>query len=212
MTVAHPNNECNEKDHQIFNIDKDLSSFDNLEYLEQPLCVPHDSLQNLDYWFSLWSSTDPISIDFMISNSSESQKKESQQHDNIEDDNEDDETEKRRSNMQINHGCLQYLLKLDNKSIKFRKCRTKFRKKMVCANEVKDEGRKCSHCESTDTPQWRTGPLGPKSLCNACGVRYKSGRLFPEYRPAKSPTYDVKKHSNLHKERLRTTHYHGSRR
>ncbi|CAJ1779580.1 unnamed protein product, partial [Sphenostylis stenocarpa] len=64
-------------------------------------------------------------------------------------------------------------------------------------------GKRCSHCESRSTPQWRTGPLGPKTLCNACGVRYKSGRLFPEYRPAKSPTYDLKKHSNLHKEILR---------
>ena len=22
------------------------------------------------------------------------------------------------------------------------------------------------------TPVWRAGPLGPKTLCNACGVRY----------------------------------------
>ncbi|KAF2318525.1 hypothetical protein GH714_008623 [Hevea brasiliensis] len=39
--------------------------------------------------------------------------------------------------------------------------------------------RKCMHCEITKTPQWRAGPMGPKTLCNACGVRYKSGRLFP---------------------------------
>ncbi|KAE8684354.1 hypothetical protein F3Y22_tig00111132pilonHSYRG00103 [Hibiscus syriacus] len=49
--------------------------------------------------------------------------------------------------------------------------------------------RKCMHCEITKTPQWRAGPMGPKTLCNACGVRYKSGRLFPEYRPAASPTF-----------------------
>ncbi|CAA6658573.1 unnamed protein product [Spirodela intermedia] len=47
--------------------------------------------------------------------------------------------------------------------------------------------RRCSHCLSQRTPQWRAGPLGPKTLCNACGVRFKSGRLLPEYRPAKSP-------------------------
>ncbi|PON41154.1 GATA transcription factor, partial [Trema orientale] len=34
--------------------------------------------------------------------------------------------------------------------------------------------RRCSHCLSQRTPQWRAGPLGPKTLCNACGVRYKS--------------------------------------
>lgn len=59
--------------------------------------------------------------------------------------------------------------------------------------------RKCMHCEITKTPQWRAGPLGPKTLCNACGVRYKSGRLFPEYRPAASPTFIPTLHSNSHK-------------
>ena len=41
--------------------------------------------------------------------------------------------------------------------------------------------------------------MGPKTLCNACGVRYKSGRLVPEYRPAASPTYVSAKHSNSHR-------------
>lgn len=59
--------------------------------------------------------------------------------------------------------------------------------------------RKCSHCASEKTPQWRTGPLGPKTLCNACGVRFKSGRLVPEYRPAASPTFVLTQHSNSHR-------------
>ncbi|KAK4353570.1 hypothetical protein RND71_025764 [Anisodus tanguticus] len=62
--------------------------------------------------------------------------------------------------------------------------------------------RKCQHCEITKTPQWRAGPMGPKTLCNACGVRYKSGRLFPEYRPAASPTFVPSIHSNSHKKVL----------
>lgn len=62
--------------------------------------------------------------------------------------------------------------------------------------------RKCLHCEITKTPQWRAGPLGPKTLCNACGVRFKSGRLFPEYRPAASPTFVPSLHSNSHKKVL----------
>ncbi|XP_059317452.1 GATA transcription factor 8-like [Lycium ferocissimum] len=62
--------------------------------------------------------------------------------------------------------------------------------------------RKCQHCEITKTPQWRAGPMGPKTLCNACGVRYKSGRLFPEYRPAASPTFIPSIHSNSHKKVL----------
>ncbi|XP_009631558.1 GATA transcription factor 4-like [Nicotiana tomentosiformis] len=60
-------------------------------------------------------------------------------------------------------------------------------------------GRKCKHCGSETTPQWRTGPMGPKTLCNACGVRYKSGRLVPEYRPAASPTFVSTEHSNSHR-------------
>jgi inosine triphosphate pyrophosphatase len=35
---------------------------------------------------------------------------------------------------------------------------------------------KCAECFTTKTPQWRTGPNGPKTVCNACGVKY-IGRL-----------------------------------
>ncbi|PSS21371.1 GATA transcription factor [Actinidia chinensis var. chinensis] len=59
--------------------------------------------------------------------------------------------------------------------------------------------RRCSHCLVQKTPQWRAGPLGAKTLCNACGVRFKSGRLLPEYRPACSPTFLSDVHSNNHR-------------
>lgn len=75
----------------------------------------------------------------------------------------------------------------------------------VDGNEAQDEGhlqRRCSHCQVQKTPQWRTGPLGAKTLCNACGVRYKSGRLFSEYRPACSPTFSSEIHSNSHRKVL----------
>lgn len=62
--------------------------------------------------------------------------------------------------------------------------------------------RRCSHCGVQKTPQWRTGPLGAKTLCNACGVRFKSGRLLPEYRPACSPTFSSDLHSNHHRKVL----------
>lgn len=29
----------------------------------------------------------------------------------------------------------------------------------------------CTQCGATKTPQWREGPYGPKTLCNACGVK-----------------------------------------
>nr|XP_019043308.1 hypothetical protein I302_07883 [Kwoniella bestiolae CBS 10118]OCF22238.1 hypothetical protein I302_07883 [Kwoniella bestiolae CBS 10118] len=30
----------------------------------------------------------------------------------------------------------------------------------------------CVTCGRTDSPEWRKGPLGPKTLCNACGLRW----------------------------------------
>nr|CAB3503116.1 unnamed protein product [Digitaria exilis] len=36
--------------------------------------------------------------------------------------------------------------------------------------------RVCSDCNTTKTPLWRTGPCGPKSLCNACGIRQRKAR------------------------------------
>ncbi|KAG8079196.1 hypothetical protein GUJ93_ZPchr0007g4982 [Zizania palustris] len=34
----------------------------------------------------------------------------------------------------------------------------------------------CADCHTTETPLWRGGPGGPKSLCNACGIRYRKRR------------------------------------
>ncbi|KAL0913082.1 hypothetical protein M5K25_016515 [Dendrobium thyrsiflorum] len=62
--------------------------------------------------------------------------------------------------------------------------------------------RRCTHCGVHKTPQWRAGPQGAKTLCNACGVRFKSGRLLPEYRPACSPTFLSNIHSNSHRKVL----------
>lgn len=37
-------------------------------------------------------------------------------------------------------------------------------------NEMK---KSCTDCHTTRTPLWRGGPAGPRSLCNACGIRYR---------------------------------------
>ncbi|KAF8517926.1 hypothetical protein BU17DRAFT_91353 [Hysterangium stoloniferum] len=34
------------------------------------------------------------------------------------------------------------------------------------------EVQKCMGCGATSTPEWRRGPLGPRTLCNACGLVY----------------------------------------
>lgn len=38
-------------------------------------------------------------------------------------------------------------------------------------------GKRCEGCGVTSTPQWRRGPSGKRTLCNACGVKYSFGRL-----------------------------------
>lgn len=34
----------------------------------------------------------------------------------------------------------------------------------------------CVDCGTSKTPLWRGGPAGPKSLCNACGIRSRKKR------------------------------------
>lgn len=34
----------------------------------------------------------------------------------------------------------------------------------------------CAICRTSRTPLWRVGPDGPKTLCNACGIRYRKRR------------------------------------
>ncbi|XP_076952106.1 GATA transcription factor 17-like [Bidens hawaiensis] len=34
----------------------------------------------------------------------------------------------------------------------------------------------CADCGTIKTPLWRGGPAGPKSLCNACGIRSRKRR------------------------------------
>ncbi|KAF8099381.1 hypothetical protein N665_0245s0058 [Sinapis alba] len=43
-------------------------------------------------------------------------------------------------------------------------------------DEEKETIRCCSDCKTTKTPMWRGGPSGPKSLCNACGIRFMRQR------------------------------------
>ncbi|KAI9281888.1 hypothetical protein BY458DRAFT_552661 [Sporodiniella umbellata] len=33
-----------------------------------------------------------------------------------------------------------------------------------------DTPKKCHSCHSSETPEWRKGPFGPRTLCNACGL------------------------------------------
>ncbi|XP_020594640.1 GATA transcription factor 15-like [Phalaenopsis equestris] len=45
-----------------------------------------------------------------------------------------------------------------------------------CELSISDGSKSCTDCGTTKTPLWRGGPSGPKSLCNACGIRYRKKR------------------------------------
>ncbi|KAF8376829.1 hypothetical protein HHK36_031495 [Tetracentron sinense] len=43
-------------------------------------------------------------------------------------------------------------------------------------SHVKDLKKSCTDCQTTKTPLWRGGPAGPRTLCNACGIRHRKKR------------------------------------
>ncbi|WWD04123.1 hypothetical protein V865_002189 [Kwoniella europaea PYCC6329] len=50
----------------------------------------------------------------------------------------------------------------------------------------------CVTCGRTDSPEWRKGPLGPKTLCNACGLRWAKRNSNQPTRKDRKPN-EVKK-------------------
>uniref|UniRef100_A0A452YCE9 GATA-type domain-containing protein n=1 Tax=Aegilops tauschii subsp. strangulata TaxID=200361 RepID=A0A452YCE9_AEGTS len=60
--------------------------------------------------------------------------------------------------------------------------RTKVVRRRRGAMSARPGQRRCRHCGTTKTPQWHRGPAGCRTLCNACGVRYKRER--PEHAPS----------------------------
>ncbi|XP_044498572.1 GATA transcription factor 16-like [Mangifera indica] len=44
------------------------------------------------------------------------------------------------------------------------------------SNQVNENKKTCADCGTSKTPLWRGGPAGPKSLCNACGIRSRKKR------------------------------------
>lgn len=58
------------------------------------------------------------------------------------------------------------------------------RKRHVATHNPDGSIKSCGVCGQTKTPMWRRGPKGPSQLCNACGAKWKAGRLtVPEVPP-----------------------------
>ncbi|CAM8994577.1 unnamed protein product [Rhodiola kirilowii] len=58
--------------------------------------------------------------------------------------------------------------------------------------------RTCVDCNTTKTPLWRGGPAGPRSLCNACGIRHRKSKraLLASDERSKAKNKLKKKHTN----------------
>ncbi|XP_039125840.1 GATA transcription factor 21-like isoform X1 [Dioscorea cayenensis subsp. rotundata] len=70
-----------------------------------------------------------------------------------------------------------------NKSTKWMSSTMRLMRKMTNQESIRNSPsgcntfiRVCSDCNTTKTPLWRSGPQGPKSLCNACGIRQRKAR------------------------------------
>ncbi|CAL9735388.1 hypothetical protein MOSE0_H04764 [Monosporozyma servazzii] len=67
--------------------------------------------------------------------------------------------------------------KSDKKGAKPKKIRKNYVKART--NSIKDiitsssPTKKCFQCQEANTPEWRLGPYGNRSLCNACGLYYR---------------------------------------
>ncbi|KAG9283989.1 hypothetical protein G9A89_005496 [Geosiphon pyriformis] len=44
--------------------------------------------------------------------------------------------------------------------------------------------KRCAYCSCKSTPMWRRGPDGAGTLCNACGVKWKQGKILSGANPA----------------------------
>ncbi|CAL9728382.1 hypothetical protein MOUN0_D02894 [Monosporozyma unispora] len=62
--------------------------------------------------------------------------------------------------------------------------------------EEDESNKRCFHCQSSKTPEWRAGPYGGENICNACGLFYrkivskfgeKGGNLLMKYRQLVCP-------------------------
>ncbi|GAN03537.1 hypothetical protein MAM1_0042c02992 [Mucor ambiguus] len=44
--------------------------------------------------------------------------------------------------------------------------------------DATNSDKECTYCARKTTPMWRRGPAGPGTLCNACGVKWRHGKIL----------------------------------
>ncbi|KAG1455861.1 hypothetical protein G6F56_006967 [Rhizopus delemar] len=59
-------------------------------------------------------------------------------------------------------------------------------KPSVTTSKSSNPIKKCLYCGCKTTPMWRRGPQGAGTLCNACGVKWKHGKILNDC-PPESP-------------------------
>ncbi|KAE9622101.1 putative transcription factor C2C2-GATA family [Lupinus albus] len=143
---------------------EDFKDDTSYNYLERPLYVPQDTLHDMKLWdLSSCNDLDPTLLSLL---------------------NSDYINEKSKTKAKDNHVSQS---NIQNKSSFIKKPRTKKprRKRPIdvtwykfgFVNSKTIEEKRCSQCETKHSPVWRVGPMRKSTLCNACGIRYKSRKF-----------------------------------
>ncbi|GAA5959900.1 hypothetical protein JCM3765_000636 [Sporobolomyces pararoseus] len=70
--------------------------------------------------------------------------------------------------------------------------------------------RSCANCGRTSSAEWRSGPTGPKTLCNACGLRWSKARSQAQAAEGKKKAEAASASSNLQPPKKHVTMSSGS--
>jgi len=50
----------------------------------------------------------------------------------------------------------------------------------VNTSSISSLSKQCLYCGRNQTPMWRRGPAGNQTLCNACGLQWKYGKILQD--------------------------------